>query len=497
MSAPAVVIAAPASGSGKTTLATGLIGALRRAGHRVAPFKVGPDYIDPGYHGLAAGRPGRNLDPVLVGEDRVVPLYRHGAHGCDIAVVEGVMGLFDGRIDESRADAVAEGSTAQVASLLGAPVVLVVDARGHSQSLAALLHGFATYDSAVRLGGVILNRVGSERHEQVLRAACDRVGLPVLGALPRLAELEVPSRHLGLIPAVEHGSAATTAVAAMTDLVAAHIDLRAVVALAAGNTAGPAWDPAAEVAGFLDTTTVSATAARPSSSTGEPATVGRMGSVSTSGGSAATAGTAEDQGPIIAMAGGPAFTFGYAEHRELLTAAGARVVVFDPLTDELPEGTAGVVLPGGFPEEHAAALSANVGLRAAIAEGARNGLPIHAECAGLLYLTRSLDGHPMAGVLDADAEFGPRLTLGYRDAVALHDSVLWRAGTRVRGHEFHRTRLISAPSTPAAWGWRLTESATEGTVIGQVHASYLHTHPAGNPEAIARFVTTATRFGRP
>ncbi|WP_280501178.1 cobyrinate a,c-diamide synthase, partial [Nocardia farcinica] len=226
--ARAVVIAAPASGSGKTTLATGLIGALRRAGHRVAPFKVGPDYIDPGYHGLAAGRPGRNLDPVLVGADRVAPLYRHGSAGCDLAIVEGVMGLFDGRIDEDDARPVAEGSTAQVASLLGAPVVLVVDARGHSQSLAALLHGFATFDSGIRLGGVILNRVGSERHEHVLRAACARVGLPVLGALPRMAELEVPSRHLGLIPAVEHGSAATVAVAAMTDLVAAHVDLAAV-----------------------------------------------------------------------------------------------------------------------------------------------------------------------------------------------------------------------------------------------------------------------------
>lgn len=465
-----MVIAAPASGSGKTTLATGLIGALRRAGHRVAPFKVGPDYIDPGYHGLAAGRPGRNLDPVLVGEDRVVPLYRHGAQGCDIAVVEGVMGLFDGRIDENRTEAVAEGSTAQVASLLGAPVVLVVDARGHSQSLAALLHGFATFDSSVRLGGVILNRVGSERHEQVLRAACDRVGIPVLGALPRMAELEVPSRHLGLIPAVEHGTAATAAVDAMTDLVAAHIDLRAIVALAGGSVRGPAWDPAAELAAAA-----------------EPAA--REEHAGESGGAAGG-------GPLIAMAGGPAFTFGYAEHRELLVAAGAQVVVFDPLTDELPEGTAGLVLPGGFPEEHAGALSANEKLRAAVAEGAACDLPIHAECAGLLYLTRTLDGHPMAGVLDADAAFGPRLTLGYRDAVALHDSTLWRAGARVRGHEFHRTRLIHTGPEAAAWGWRAPESRTEGAVLRQVHASYLHTHPAGNPDAIARFVTAARHVAR-
>ncbi|WP_069161845.1 cobyrinate a,c-diamide synthase [Nocardia altamirensis] len=531
---PAVVIAAPASGSGKTTVATGLIGALRRVGHRVAPFKVGPDYIDPGYHGLAAGRPGRNLDPVLVGAERVVPLYQHGARGCDLAVVEGVMGLFDGRIDENHAGPVAEGSTAQVASLLGAPVVLVVDARGHSQSLAALLHGFATFDSGIRLGGVILNRVGSERHDQVLRAACDRVGLPVLGSLPRMAELEVPSRHLGLIPAVEHGAAATAAVAAMTDLVAAHVDLPAIAALARSTATGPAWDPATEVraaevlgaraaavgatgavvpertneiggAGAVvperDTATDAVGAGVPERTvamgTAGAAVPGRNSLGYDEGGAGAGRMSQKwDAGPVIAMAGGAAFTFGYAEHRELLVAAGARVVVFDPLRDELPSGVAGLVLPGGFPEEHAAELAANVGLLQAVSEQARRGLPVHAECAGLLYLTRSLDGHPMAGVVDADAEFGPRLTLGYRDAVALADSALWRAGERVRGHEFHRTRLVSASADAPAWGWHGSDGARtkEGALVHRVHASYLHTHPAGNPEATGRFVAAAADY---
>src|SRR5690606_11827811 len=371
----------------------------------------------------------------------------------------------DGRIDEDDARPVAEGSTAQVASLLGAPVVLVVDARGHSQSLAALLHGFATFDSAIRLGGVILNRVGSERHEQVLRAACARVGLPVLGALPRMAELEVPSRHLGLIPAVEHGSAATTAVAAMTDLVAAHVDLAAVAALARGTVTGPSWDPAEESAGAAEIAGLA---------------VGSHGGV----------------GPLVAIAGGPAFTFGYAEHRELLAAAGARVVVFDPLRDELPEGTAGLVLPGGFPEEHAAALAANTPLLEQVRAQAAAGLPIHAECAGLLYLTRSLDGHALAGVVDADAEFGPRLTLGYRDAVAVADSPLWRAGERVRGHEFQRTRLVRADTSRPAWGWRDPSGSAvrEGLLSHRVHASYLHTHPAGNPVATARFVAAAAAY---
>ncbi|MFI6867067.1 cobyrinate a,c-diamide synthase [Nocardia sp. NPDC050406] len=488
MSTPAVVIAAPASGSGKTTVATGLIGALRRAGHEVAPFKVGPDYIDPGYHGLAAGRPGRNLDPVLVGAERVVPLYQHGSRGCDIAVVEGVMGLFDGRIDEHNTAPVAEGSTAQIAGMLSAPVVLVVDARGHSQSLAALLHGFATFDSGIRLGGVILNRVGSDRHEQVLRAACARVGLPVLGALPRMAELVVPSRHLGLIPAVEHGSAAQAAVDAMTDLVAAHIDLAAVVSLAASDARGAAWDPTEELRAASATSRVVSRPSESASAAADP----EVGGLDAGGVMTLSAGT----GPVIAVAGGAAFTFGYAEHRELLEAAGARVVVFDPLRDELPVGTAGLVLPGGFPEEHAAQLSANTGLRSAVAEQTARGMPIHAECAGLLYLTRSLDGHPMAGVVDAEAEFGPRLTLGYRDAVALADSPLWSAGERVRGHEFHRTRLTATGTDTPAWGWRSPagETVREGALPHNVHASYLHTHPAGNPSAIARFVSAAAAF---
>ncbi|WP_306362402.1 cobyrinate a,c-diamide synthase [Nocardia sp. CC227C] len=532
VSTPAVVIAAPASGSGKTTVATGLIGALRRAGHRVAPFKVGPDYIDPGYHGLAAGRPGRNLDPVLVGAERIAPLYRHGSRGCDIAVVEGVMGLFDGRIDEHNTAPVAEGSTAQIAAMLGAPVVLVVDARGHSQSLAALLHGFATFDSGIRLGGVILNRVGSERHEQVLRAACDRVGLPVLGALPRMTELAVPSRHLGLIPAVEHGTAAESAVAAMTDLIAAHIDLPAVVSLAVSRVTGPAWDPAAELRTAMAAHGIRSADAAVADQTHEPgiptstgpaeAVVGVGAAVgegrepvgesvmrdvgvgarrrdgATGGGVGGAGFGGVRAGVVVAVAGGAAFTFGYAEHRELLEAAGARVVVFDPLCNELPPGTAGLVLPGGFPEEHAAELSANAALRDAVAESARRGMPIHAECAGLLYLTRTLDGHPMAGVVDAAAEFGPRLTLGYRDAVALSDSPLWSAGERVRGHEFHRTRLTVAGADLPAWGWRSPtgETVREGALPHRVHASYLHTHPAGNPAAIARFVTAAADFAR-
>ncbi len=447
---PAVVIAAPASGSGKTTVATGLIGALRRAGHTVAPFKVGPDFIDPGYHGLAAGRPGRNLDSVLVGDGLLGALYAHGAGGADIAVIEGVMGLFDGRIGPS-ATAPAAGSTAHAAALLGSPVILVVDARGQSHSIAALLHGFSTFDTATRICGVILNRVGSPRHEQVLRQACEQTGVPVLGAIPRTAELELPSRHLGLVTAVEYGRRAQSAVAAMTTLVARHVDLAAVVAAAGCRSAAQPWDPAAAV--------------------GE-----------------------EHRGhATVAMAAGKAFSFGYAEHVELLRAAGAEAVEFDPLVDPLPDGTDAVLLPGGFPEQFTAELSANKVVRRQINELATAGAPVHAECAGLIYLLSELDGHPMCGVLAGSARFTEHLTLAYRDAVAGADSSLYSAGRRVVGHEFHRTAVSFAASYQPAWLYRGDDAATvrDGVVRGGVHASYLHTHPAAAPDAVARFVAHA------
>jgi cobyrinic acid a,c-diamide synthase len=451
----AIVIAAAASGAGKTTVATGLMAALCRRGTPVAPFKVGPDYIDPGYHALATGRPGRNLDPVLVGADRIPGLFRHGAAGAEVAVVEGVMGLFDGRIG---AQPGADGSTAHVAGLLGAPVLLVVDARGQSRSLAALLHGFATWRPGTRLAGVVLNRVGSPRHELVLRGACEEVGLPVLGALPRGEALEVPSRHLGLVPAAEHGPAATGAVAAMAELAARHLDLDAILAAAAPVPSGPAWEPSAEVGGPV-------------------------------------AGS-----PVVAVAGGAAFTFGYAEHAELLAAAGARVAVFDPLRDRaLPEGTSGLVLPGGFPEEHGGALGDNAELRASVATLAASGAPVHAECGGLLYLARELDGHPMCGVLPATGGMTPRLRLGYRDAVARTGSALFAEGARVTGHEFHRTVLTpAAAASGPAWQWSVdgTPAPPEGFVVGGVHASYLHTHPAGQPGAVARFVAGCAASAR-
>lgn len=446
VSVPRLVIAAPASGSGKTTVATGLMAAFAGRGLAVSPHKVGPDYIDPGYHALATGRPGRNLDAYMCGPELVAPLFAHGAGGCDLAVIEGVMGLYDGASGQGEL-----ASTAQVSKLLRAPVVLVVDASSQSRSVAALVHGFASWDPRVRIGGVILNKVASDRHEALLREALDESGLPVLGVLRRSAQMATPSRHLGLVPVAERATDAVDAVRAMGERVRAGCDLDALMALA--RTAPPLPDEAWEPQPVAER---------------EPVAGAR---------------------PVVAVAGGAAFTFAYAEHAELLTAAGAEVVVFDPLRDEkLPAGTSGLVIGGGFPEMYAPELSANEPLRLAVTELARRGAPVAAECAGLLYLARELDGRPMCGVLDAEARMSERLTLGYRQAVAVSDSVLAVTGTRMRGHEFHRTVLEPGAGDTPAWGMHQPERRVEGFVQRGVHASYLHTHWAASPGVAGRFV---------
>ena len=433
-----VVVGAAGSGAGKTTVATGLMAALAARGLEVSPHKVGPDYIDPGYHALATGRPGRNLDPWLTSEDLIAPLFRHGARGADVAVVEGVMGLYDGATGLGDF-----ASTAHVARLLEAPVVLVVDAASAGRSVAALVHGFMTYgEERPRFGGVILNRISSDRHERICREAIEELGVPVLGVLRRHADVVTPSRHLGLIPAAERSAEAIAAVERLGELVAEACDLDALLELARSAPALEAepWSP-------------------PRS---EPAVR-----------------------PVVAVAGGPAFTFGYAENTELLAAAGAEVATFDPLSDSaLPDGTAGLVIGGGFPELYAGELSANEALRKEI--GALGDVPVYAECAGLLYLTRELDGMPMCGLLDATARMTPKLTLGYRQAVAVSDSAIARTGERLRGHEFHRTEVTPKHGATPAWQW--DPIAPEGFVRGKYVASYLHLHWAGQPEIATRFV---------
>ncbi|MCX3064143.1 cobyrinate a,c-diamide synthase [Streptomyces beihaiensis] len=455
VSVPRLVVAAPASGTGKTTVATGLMAAFAQRGLAVSPHKVGPDYIDPGYHALATGRPGRNLDAYMCGPDLIAPLFAHGARGCELAVVEGVMGLFDGASGEGEL-----ASTAHVAKLLKAPVVLVVDASSQSRSVAALVHGFASFDPQVRLAGVILNKVGSDRHEALLREALEEVGVPVYGALRRAPRVATPSRHLGLVPVAERSAEAVESVRAAAEMVRGACDLEGLLALArtAPRLQADEWsagDPPQ---------------ARSTTTDPHPRTK-----------------------PVVAVAGGAAFTFSYAEHTEMLRARGAEVVPFDPLHDEtLPDHTAAVVIGGGFPEVYAAELSANEPLRKAVAQLAGSGAPVVAECAGLLYLARSLDDQPMCGVLDATARMSGRLTLGYRDAVAVSDSVLAPAGARMRGHEFHRTVLEPGAGPTPAWGMRLPERRVEGFVQDGVHASYLHTHWAALPDVARRLVDRCT-----
>lgn len=438
MRIPRLVVAAPASGAGKTTVATGVMAALAARGLRVSGHKVGPDYVDPTYHALATGRPGRNLDAVLVGDERVAPLFAHGAQGADVAVVEGVMGMFDGR------GATGHGSTAHVARLLDAPVVLVVDAAAQSSSVAALVHGFVTYDAGVRVAGVVLNRVASPRHKQILRDALASSGVPVLGAVPHDGAVHVPSRHLGLVPAQERETAAHGTVAALGALVERCCDVDAVLRLAAATPALDVvpWSPQAAI--------------------GAPV-AGR---------------------PVVAVAAGAAFTFSYAETVELLAAAGADVVTVDPLRDErLPAGSRALVIGGGFPEAHAGDLAANEPLRRDVARLAAAGLPVDAECAGLLYLARSLDGRPMCGVLPVEGRMTERLTLGYRDATRADGGV-------VRAHEFRRTACTPHAGDPAAYV--LADGRAEGFVVGGVHASYLHVHWAGAPR-LARDLVAAAR----
>lgn len=442
---PRIVIAGTHSGVGKTTVATGLMAALSSRGYRVAPFKVGPDFIDPSYHSLATGRPGRNLDAFLSGPDLIPPLFAHGAQGAEVAVIEGVMGLFDGKSGGGEL-----ASTAHIARLLDAPVILVVDASAMARSAAALIHGYITFDESVRVAGVILNRVGSSTHEKMLREAIEPLGVPVLGVLRRDAAISTPDRHLGLVPVAERRAEAREALESMGGIVARACDLEGILRLA--RSAGPlhvkSWGPDVP----------------------EP-----------------------DESPVrVAIAGGPAFSFVYEENMELLRGAGAETVPFDPTTDEdLPEAAGVLYLGGGFPETYAEALSENEPMKERVRTFAASGRPVIAECGGLLYLTRELDGREMCGLLDVTARMTDRLTLGYRVARAITDSPLAEAGANLRGHEFHYSAVEPGTGEPPAW--EFAGRRPEGFVTGGVHASYLHTHWAAMPEVAQRLVRTAAQ----
>ncbi len=423
---------------GKTTVATGLMAALRDRGLGVGAAKVGPDFIDPGYHTLATGRPSRNLDAWMCGPAVIAALAGRAADGADVAVVEGVMGLFDGSGDPAGPVA----STAQVAGLLDAPVVLVVDASAVGASVAAMVHGFATFDPAVAVAGVIFNRVGSDSHESLLRQAVEPTGVPVLGALRRSADYAWRDRHLGLVPVVEQPDHVRRSINALGAAVARDCDLDAVLALARSAPAVSVADP-------------------PRAQFQENA--------------------------VVALAGGPAFSFTYPDNLELLAQAGAELVAFDPLADtRLPERATGLYAGGGFPEIFAAGLAANRPLLADVRSKVDAGLVTWAECGGLLWLARSLDGHALAGALPAAATMTDRLTLGYRRARVRAVSPLGPAGTELRGHEFHYS-AVDPPGDALDWSGR-TGKGRCGFARPTLLASYVHVHMGATPGLAERFV---------
>jgi cobyrinic acid a,c-diamide synthase len=448
-----LMIAGTQSGVGKTTITLGLLAALRRRGLVVQPFKVGPDFIDPGHHTRAAGRVSRNLDGWMLSRETNEALFRRQARDADVAVVEGVMGLFDGY--DGLSDA---GSTAQMAKWLGLPVLLVVDARAMARSAAALVHGFASFDPDLTLAGVIFNRIGSATHLDYLQQALSSLkGVRCFGGLPRDQELAIPERHLGLATAEDH-PLQEAYLNHLADWLEAHLDL----------------DGLLKALPLLDL---------PEEPTPEAApTMVRLG-------------VARDR----------AFCFYYPENLELLADSGAELVPFSPLNDrELPAGLHGIYLGGGYPELYAAQLAANSGMRQAVREYAAQGLPIYAECGGLMYLAREIrdlegQAHSMAGVFPFTVRMLPRLkALGYREVTLATPGLLGPAGTKARGHEFHYSEMVGEP-TGVPRIYRLTsrkggEDVAEGYSEHNVLASYVHLHFGSNPEVARNLVASCQAY---
>jgi len=477
-----IIIAAPWSGSGKTLLSLCLTAALGQRRLTVQTFKVGPDYLDPQLLGALSGRPCRNLDPLLCGEPWLRAAFHHWGGAADACLVEGVMGLYDG-LGPSQ-----EGSTAHVARLLNLPLLFVVDAARQGASIRALVAGFHRQSPELPWCGVVLNGVGSPRHQHLLTAALEPTGLPVLGSLPRCGAMALPSRHLGLLPPadIHHFPARCHQLAAMAER---HLDLSRLLPQLQASRGAPGPSP------FL---TASPTDVPPPP---RPAAA---------------------PGPLLAIAQDQAFCFLYPEQREWLEHFGARTRIWSPLADQpLPEGTAALVLPGGYPELHGATLGqANRSLRA-LQMAHDRGLPIYAECGGMLLLLGTLhdpDDRPwsMAGIIPGTARRGA-LQLGYRSALACGASPVVRPHEQVVGHEFHHWHVAPEPAhTPqdlstqsvSAKGvgtlhtlWRLSgwgvPTRTEGLAHGTLHASWLHLHWSGQPQVPRRLVAAARRVQKP
>jgi len=451
------LISAPQSGSGKTTVSLAIMAALARRGLEVAPFKCGPDFIDPGYHHSVTGHVSINLDGWMCPEGFVLDTFFLHCADADVTVIEGVMGLFDGIGSSSR-----EGSSAQVAAITGAPVVLVVNARGMAASAAALVKGFACFDPAVKLAGVIFNNVGSQSHGELLRQslAAAMPELAVFGCIPRDESLAISSRHLGLVTAGDN-PLSSDFVDRLAGLAEECLDL--------DRLAGLCFDSAQQTDSKL---------------------------------------LANDDRPVrgaeppvrIAVARDAAFCFCYPDNLRLLSEAGAELVFFSPLSDDgLPAGVSGIYLPGGYPELHAERLAANATMKSGILSAVQADLPVYAECGGLIYLTQGLEGAgDFVGVFPLRARMLPkRKALGYRQVDIAADSIIGPAGTAARGHEFHYSEIDTLPEGIGR-DYRVSrqgrELPTEGYRYRNCLASYIHLHFGSNPDIAPGFVSACRRW---
>jgi cobyrinic acid a,c-diamide synthase len=451
---PRIVFAGVSSGVGKTTITTAFIAHLRAQGILVQPFKVGPDYIDPSHLALAASQPCYNLDTWMVPPDRMLDVFCTVAASVDIAVIEGVMGLYDGQSSTSDV-----GSTAQVAKLLQAPVVLVIDAGAMARSAAAVVMGFQHLDPEIHIVGVIANHVGGAGHARLLQEAIEaETGIPLLGYLSNFSDKLIPERHLGLIPAAEH-IVSTGQFTLLAEQFGQTCDSEKLLALA--HEVAP----------------IEQSSRNPFSSIGT---------------------TFE---PVrIAIAQDEAFNFYYPDTLNLLRLAGAELVAFSPLHDQvLPEKIGGIYIGGGFPEEYAHGLSANESLRSALAELLEKDIPCYVECGGFMYLCQSIrsasgEEFPMVGAIARQSIMNSHrsgLVIGYREATALRDTLLMRQGEVVRGHEFHYS-CLNAPLAGEEAAYELTiRGPVEGFAQGNLLASYLHLSFSGFPLAAQRFVAAA------
>ncbi|HEY81511.1 MAG TPA: cobyrinate a,c-diamide synthase [Caldilineae bacterium] len=459
---PRILIAGNSSGVGKTTLTLGIIAALRERGLAVQPFKAGPDYIDPTYHTLAAGRPCRNLDVWMIPKSRAVSMFAHATAGADLAVIEGVMGLFDGF---SYADE--NGSTAEIAKLTRTPVLLVLDVGKMARSAGALALGYARFDPDLPLAGFLLNRCGSPRHCQGVRRAVEQTtGLPVLGWLTKDARLHIPERHLGLVPTNERGEL-NTFVARAADVVRHHIDLDAILRIARQAPKLPSGEDVFD----------------------------RVREMVDIPGGAVPLAVAQDE----------AFSFYYQDNLDLLEAAGAAIRPFSPLRDgQLPPDVRGIYIGGGFPELYAEALAANQPLFDDLRAAHARGLPIYAECGGFMYLSQGLTDlegqrHAMAGLAPGEMIMTPKLAgLGYRAVTSPRGNFLIPAGETLRGHEFHWSRWSEQEGlNEDRAAWRVqprragASSRLDGYANGNLLASYIHMPFATDLRLAINFVRAA------